>query len=249
MPLSVTSFSISALKPWARLKATSSVGMKSLCSQVTISAGSSLSSSSSKLVLKLTLTLSVKSWPLSASSRRFSPEFKTNIVAQCRQPGVSVARIALDNDLNANLVRRWVSQAREVRATPGFMPISLPAIVAQPANRATTNTGNTIRIEIPRAGGAVVVEWPAEQAHQCAALFTQAVIGGLDRGKVGSVAIDHNTHPQLGQSRIILQPRVAVGNQHQRHLQALGNRLEMGKVLYADQTDGISARVLISAGR
>ena len=56
--------------------------------------------------------------------RRFSPEFKASIVAQCRQPGVSVARIALDNDLNANLVRRWVSQAREVRATPGFMPIS-----------------------------------------------------------------------------------------------------------------------------
>lgn len=38
--------------------------------------------------------------------RRFSPEFKASIVAQCRQPGVSVARIALDNDLNANLVRR-----------------------------------------------------------------------------------------------------------------------------------------------
>ncbi len=180
--------------------------------------------------------------------RRFSPEFKTNIVAQCRQPGVSVARIALDNDLNANLVRRWVSQAREVRATPGFMPISLPAIVAQPANRATTNTGNTIRIEIPRAGGAVVVEWPAEQAHQCAVLFTQAVLGGLDRGKVGSVAIDHNAHTQLGQPCIILQLRVAVGDQHQRHLQALGNRLKMGKVLYADQADGIGARVLISAG-
>lgn len=26
--------------------------------------------------------------------RRFSPEFKAGIVAQCRQPGVSVARIS-----------------------------------------------------------------------------------------------------------------------------------------------------------
>ncbi|WP_022960944.1 IS66-like element accessory protein TnpA [Halopseudomonas pelagia] len=103
--------------------------------------------------------------------RRFSPEFKAGIVAQCRQPGVSVARIALDNDLNANLVRRWISEAREVVATPGFMPISLAPIASPPASKATAHTANTIRMEIPRAGGAVVVEWPVEQAHQCATLL------------------------------------------------------------------------------
>lgn len=47
--------------------------------------------------------------------RRFSPEFKADIVAQCRQPGVSVARVALDNDLNANMVRCRTSQVREDR--------------------------------------------------------------------------------------------------------------------------------------
>lgn len=55
--------------------------------------------------------------------RRFSREFKAQIVAQCQQPGVSVARIALDNDLNANLVRRWISLARDndvQPATPGL---------------------------------------------------------------------------------------------------------------------------------
>ena len=112
--------------------------------------------------------------PPKRTRRRFSPEFKAGIVAQCRQPGVSVARIALDNDLNANLVRRWISQAREdgsTLATPGFMPISLPAIASPPVSRAPANTSNTIRIEIPRTGGAVVVEWPAELAHQCAALL------------------------------------------------------------------------------
>lgn len=85
-----------------------------------------------------------------------------------------MARIALDNDLNANLVRRWISQARAdgpLLGTPGFMPVSLPTIVSPPASRATAHTANTIRIEIPRAGGAVVVEWPAEQAHQCATLL------------------------------------------------------------------------------
>lgn len=85
-----------------------------------------------------------------------------------------MARIALDNDLNANLVRRWISQAREngsSLAMSGFMPISLPTIASPPASRSISNAGGTIRIEIPRAGGAVVVEWPAEQAHQCAALL------------------------------------------------------------------------------
>ncbi|WP_440292442.1 IS66-like element accessory protein TnpA [Halopseudomonas sp. Lyrl_26] len=78
--------------------------------------------------------------------RRFSPEFKASIVAQCRQPGVSVARIALDNELNANLVRRWVSQAREggaPLATPGFMPINLPAVAPSPGGRSVSNAGNT----------------------------------------------------------------------------------------------------------
>lgn len=106
--------------------------------------------------------------------RRFSPEFKASIVVQCRQPDVSVARIALDNELNANLVRRWVSQAREggaPLATPGFMPINLPAVAPSPGGRSVSNAGNTIRIEIHRAGGAVVVEWPTEQAQECAVLL------------------------------------------------------------------------------
>lgn len=106
--------------------------------------------------------------------RRFSREFKAQIVAQCQQPGVSVARIALDNDLNANLVRRWISLARDndvQPATPGFVPVNLPALPSVPAHRSAANTSNTIRIEIPRAGGTVVVEWPAEQAHQCLVLL------------------------------------------------------------------------------
>ena len=103
--------------------------------------------------------------------RRFSGEFKAQIVAQCLEPGASVSRISLDNGLNANMVRRWISEARRrskaPATTPGFVPVNLPAATSARANRKR----NTIRIEIPRTGGAVVVEWPAEQAHQCAALL------------------------------------------------------------------------------
>lgn len=45
--------------------------------------------------------------------RHFSREFKANVVASCLEPGVSVSRIALDNQLNANLLRRWIREAQQ----------------------------------------------------------------------------------------------------------------------------------------
>ncbi|SDS15277.1 Transposase [Halopseudomonas litoralis] len=103
--------------------------------------------------------------------RRHSQEFKASIVATCHEPGASVSRIALDNALNANLVRRWISESRRTDNTltsvPAFVPVNLPA----PSTAANSHPRNNIRIEIPHVDGAVVVEWPADQAHQCAALL------------------------------------------------------------------------------
>jgi transposase len=73
------------------------------------------------------------------------------------------------------MVRRWISEARRApkapSTPPGFVPVNLPAVPSGPSNQSISDKSNTIRIEIPRAGGAVVVEWPVEQAHQCAALL------------------------------------------------------------------------------
>ncbi len=107
--------------------------------------------------------------------RRFSREFKAGIVAQCRDPGASVSRIARCTGLNANRVRRWIKEARRVpkapATTPEFVPVNLPAATSARSHHSVSDKRSTIRIEIPRASGAVVVEWPAEQAHQCAALL------------------------------------------------------------------------------
>lgn len=103
--------------------------------------------------------------------RRYSREFKASIVDTCREAGASVSRIALDNGLNANLVRRWISESRQTDSAPisvpAFVPINLPA----PSTAASSNQLRSIRIEIPRTGGPVVVEWPTDQADQCAALL------------------------------------------------------------------------------
>lgn len=104
--------------------------------------------------------------------RRHSPDFKARLVAECQKPGASVSRIALDNGLNANMLRRWINEARragsEPSTTPAFVPVSLPA-----AATPVVEKRSVIRIEIPRASGAVVVEWPAEQAHRCAAFLRE----------------------------------------------------------------------------
>ena len=43
--------------------------------------------------------------------RRHAPEFKARLVAECQNPGASVSRIVLDNDLNANQLRRWIRES------------------------------------------------------------------------------------------------------------------------------------------
>ena len=104
--------------------------------------------------------------------RQYSPEFKAQLVAECQNPEASVARIALDNDLNANLLRRWITESKQSdqQLPPAFVPINLPAAVA-PA----VKNSNCIRIEIPQPSGPIVVEWPTEQAHQCA-LFLRTLL-------------------------------------------------------------------------
>jgi transposase-like protein len=42
--------------------------------------------------------------------RRFDPQAKDELVQACLRPGVSVARIALEHGLNANLLRKWITK-------------------------------------------------------------------------------------------------------------------------------------------
>ena len=42
---------------------------------------------------------------------RHSAQFKPQVIRACRQPGVSIASVALANGLNANMLRRWVVDA------------------------------------------------------------------------------------------------------------------------------------------
>ena len=105
--------------------------------------------------------------------RKHSEEFKASVIRACRQPGVSMASVALANGLNATMLRKWVVQAEQgagaprssstamaqAEAKPAFVQMSLP----QPA------ASGDIRIEVQRGALRVAVSWPAGAAAQCTA--------------------------------------------------------------------------------
>src|ERR1700761_1632957 len=76
--------------------------------------------------------------------RTYSPQSKSDAVAACRRPGVSIAAIAVDRSMNANVLRRWVVESERGELKPileagaeaskgagGFAPVPLPAPVCE----------------------------------------------------------------------------------------------------------------------
>ena len=59
--------------------------------------------------------------------RRYDAASKDRLVAACLEPGVSVSRLALEHGINANLLRKWIKKAKEVRPRPpspsAFIPV------------------------------------------------------------------------------------------------------------------------------
>jgi len=108
--------------------------------------------------------------------RTHSAEFKAQMVAACRTPGVSMAAVALEHRLNANLLRRWVveeerareagliaagyhSQAPGSGANVAFVPLEV-------ANPVVTSSREIV-IELHRGSTLVKVSWPVEAAADC----------------------------------------------------------------------------------
>lgn len=114
--------------------------------------------------------------PIRRSRRRYSEEFKKQAIEACLQPGVSMASIALANGLNANLLRRWVTERQEemgggvtlpdqrpLEAAEPTAPGLVPITVAMPATAA-----GEIKIEIHRSQTLISITWPVAQSTSCA---------------------------------------------------------------------------------
>ena len=99
--------------------------------------------------------------------RFYSPELKLQVVGACAQPGASIAGVAMQHGINANIVHRWLrehSQGTLVNRPQTFVPVTLnsdtdPAIVQPTAD---------IRVEVKRANSTIVVHWPLAGGAACA---------------------------------------------------------------------------------
>lgn len=123
--------------------------------------------------------------------RTYTPQFKVELVAMCQKPGASIAAVALQHGMNANLLHRWrkewaqglhrleggVTTAVATPQTPAFIPIELSRAASTAASEQPSVASSTpaadIRIECQRPGVSVTVHWPLSAAAQCTQMLRE----------------------------------------------------------------------------
>jgi transposase len=80
----------------------------------------------------------------------YDPEAKRELVEVCLQPGVSVARTALEHGVNANLLRKWINQycANSSSVSPS-MSAMLPAFAPVLSIAAPKSAEATLHVTLP----------------------------------------------------------------------------------------------------
>ena len=83
--------------------------------------------------------------------RRYSAALKAQIVAECDEPGASVAKVAMNHGVNANIVHGWRKLSRKTGTTaaaPRFLPVTVAAL-------STAADDRCIEVELRRGGTTV----------------------------------------------------------------------------------------------
>jgi transposase-like protein len=102
--------------------------------------------------------------------RYYSPELKLQVVAACARANASMARVAMQYGVNANIVHRWLrehSQGTLVAQPPAFVPVTLQSSTEVAAPAAGAQATGEIRMELRRGSATVTVTWPSQLAGEC----------------------------------------------------------------------------------
>ncbi len=102
--------------------------------------------------------------------RHHDAEFKAKIVGASLQPGISIAAVALANEINPNLLRRWVKEYRQHcldvptlgldnSAAESLSLISIP--VPEPSAHSVTE----IRLDVRRGPTSIQIVWPVADSR------------------------------------------------------------------------------------
>ena len=85
--------------------------------------------------------------------RRHDASFKRRLIEQTLAPGASVARVALDNGVNTNLLFKW--RRNHLRARGAQAPALLPVAISEPSPEPTPLSAPAARAA---AGGLIEIE-------------------------------------------------------------------------------------------
>jgi transposase-like protein len=129
--------------------------------------------------------------PVKYSTRRthraYTRQFKAELVAAAQQPGASIAALALQHGMNANVLHRWLkeheqdarhqlvglsssAQSLTTSPVPAFIPIKLPMAAA-----AYEPTACEIKVELRKGAVSMIITWPASAAGDLAQ-WTAAIL-------------------------------------------------------------------------
>lgn len=115
--------------------------------------------------------------PARRRNRRHVPELKARVIAARLEPGVSIAAVALADELNANFLRIWVKAYHDQQRSEVAVGVegdgvpadcSAPQLVPVTVRPSGDEASGTIELEIRQQQTALAIRWPTSEASACA---------------------------------------------------------------------------------
>ena len=111
--------------------------------------------------------------------RTYTPQFKSELLTACKQPGASIAALALQHGMNANVLHRWLKDHRQGSSllsdeipAPAFIPIDLAASLPMLGRDSEPSAPpSSICIELQHHAMKVTLHWPVDAAGACAQML------------------------------------------------------------------------------
>lgn len=117
--------------------------------------------------------------------RTYTREFKAELVAACQQQGASIAALAREHGMNANVLHRWLKEHERgghhplvaanlpdalalASPDPAFIALKLPDRMHEPSTA-------TVKVELRKGAVSMIVTWPTSAAADLAQ-WTRAVL-------------------------------------------------------------------------
>lgn len=92
--------------------------------------------------------------------RRYSADFKAQVVGECNTRGASVAKVAMSHGINTNVVHGWRKLARDAGAASAVCPREfVPVVLPAPPMQSVAERG--IEVELRRGTLTMKITWPS----------------------------------------------------------------------------------------